>query len=354
MAKDSGAKTLIRLKETYPPSLLVPNPTLSETARAASKYLFSSLRPFTPKSPLDQLLVEGYDTEQIWHQINLQSQPLLSTIRRQLNRLIKTAEGIGQRKLPLDVANKTAPNNQNQREEEIDYLYEELDEADKDKEGSGIEDKILKIDVLTDYLRKEEQKIKTASTHEKQMEKVGSKIKLMEKANIEPKTWTMLGEVTASQRPVNSALEVDIEFEHNVRPALVITDEMNASMEEMIKKRIIEGRFDDVKRAPKLPLKVPREVKELASLDHNKSKYGLAEIYEQEYVQKIDPTSAPLSHRDKLKNEIAPMAISDAAMLAPEEVFHGKGDVKEDAELTRAERKRRRANKKRKFKGMIH
>lgn len=45
------------------------------------------------------------------------------------------------------------------------------------------------------------------------------------------------------------------------------------------------------------------------------------------------------------------MAVSDAAMLAPEEVFTGKGDIKEEAELTQAERKRRRANKKRKFKG---
>lgn len=47
------------------------------------------------------------------------------------------------------------------------------------------------------------------------------------------------------------------------------------------------------------------------------------------------------------------MAVSDAAMLAPEEVFDGKGDIKEEVELTKAERKRRRASKKRKFKGMI-
>lgn len=47
------------------------------------------------------------------------------------------------------------------------------------------------------------------------------------------------------------------------------------------------------------------------------------------------------------------MAVSDAAMLAPEEVFSGKGDIKEEAELTQAERKRRRANKKRKFKGKV-
>lgn len=40
-------------------------------------------------------------------------------------------------------------------------------------------------------------------------------------------------------------------------------------------------------------------------------------------------------------------------MLAPEEVFSGKGDVKDETELTKADRKRRRANKKRKFKGEI-
>ena len=49
--------------------------------------------------------------------------------------------------------------------------------------------------------------------------------------------------------------------------------------------------------------------------------------------------------------QIAPTAVSDAAMLAPEEVFSGKGGIKDEAELTQAERKRRRANKKRKFKG---
>lgn len=38
-------------------------------------------------------------------------------------------------------------------------------------------------------------------------------------------------------------------------------------------------------------------------------------------------------------------------MLAPEEIFGGKGYIKEDGELTQADRKRRRAKKKRKFKG---
>ena len=49
--------------------------------------------------------------------------------------------------------------------------------------------------------------------------------------------------------------------------------------------------------------------------------------------------------------QTAPVAVSDATMLAPEEIFEGKGDIKEEGELTQAERKRRRANKKRRYAG---
>lgn len=46
------------------------------------------------------------------------------------------------------------------------------------------------------------------------------------------------GQVTAAKRPPNSALEVDLDFEHNVRPAPPITEEVTLAIEDMIRKRI--------------------------------------------------------------------------------------------------------------------
>uniref|UniRef100_A0A0D9XNU6 U3 small nucleolar ribonucleoprotein protein MPP10 n=1 Tax=Leersia perrieri TaxID=77586 RepID=A0A0D9XNU6_9ORYZ len=273
-----------------------------------------------------------------------------------------------------------------------EHFFEEVNDKKVKKKGGSkkvqFEDEphVSEVDDKNDDANDEQE----LSTHEKAHLKMRAEIEEMEKASLEPSTWTMQGEVNASSRPKNSALEVDLDFEHNVRPAPVITEEVTASLEEMIKKRIIEGHFDDVEKPSPMSFKAPKEQKEL---DESKSKKGLAELYEDDYAQKAGLAPAPLSISDELKNEantlfkriclkldalshfhfapkpviedmsiqanvpalameeIAPVAVSDAAMLAPEEVFEGKGDVKEDAELTQAERKRRRANKKRRYAG---
>ncbi|XP_019223938.1 PREDICTED: U3 small nucleolar ribonucleoprotein protein MPP10 isoform X2 [Nicotiana attenuata] len=512
-----GVKALRRLKSTDAPLYLSASPDLSEAARLASKYLYSSLKPYTPKSPFAQLLTDGFDAEQIWQQIDLQSEPLLSSLRRQIRQFEKKPEEIsklfnlveekkrdkeelaveeGESEDFKDVAmddfdDEDDVDDDDEEEENDDDDEEEGDDGEKSEDGEeenggvkgGLEDKFFKVNQLEEYMEADEAReyglkkktkrtrskdeeedeedeeededededelgfmgldddeddenggtesaryddffgskkgtgrkknVKSSdlsdglgmdddmsddnddnqkqslSTHEKELVKLRSTIEEMEKANLEEKAWTMQGEVTAARRPKNSALEVDLDFEHNVRPAPVITEEVTASLEELIQKRIVEGRFDDVQKPPSLPSRAPRETKEL---DDNKSKKGLAEIYEEEYVQKTGLVSTALSFSDEQKKEatmlfkklclkldalshfhftpkpviedmsvqanvpalameeIAPVAVSDAAMLAPEEVFSGKGDVKEETELTQAERKRRRAKKKRKFK----
>ncbi|OMO59979.1 Mpp10 protein [Corchorus capsularis] len=474
---EAAVESLRQIRITEPPLWLVPKQELSEAVRAASKHLFASLKPHSPKSPFDQLLIEGFDAEQIWQQIDLQSQPLLSNLRREVKKFEKNPEEISKLKEAVKegknekVLEENEPDDVDELDEDDDMDLDEVEEEDEDgeqeekesgreedgeseeEERGGIEDKFLKIKELQEYLEDEEEAVEEEddklglfdkydedddddlgnaryevffgtknnkgskertksrdmleedsesddeqnvdkrrdglSTHEKEDAELQSKIKQMEKENLDPKVWTMRGEVTAAQRQKNSALEVDLDFEHNVRPAPVITEEVTASLEDLIKSRIATGLFDDVQKAPSVTSKAPREIKEL---DENKSKKGLAEVYEEEFVRKTDPASAPLSFSDELKKEasmlfkklclkldalshfhfapkpvvedmsiqtnvpalvmeeIAPMAVSDAAMLAPEEVFAGKGDIKEEAELTKAERKRRRANKKRKFK----
>ncbi|KAI5683382.1 hypothetical protein M9H77_04610 [Catharanthus roseus] len=483
----AGIEALQKLKSSDPPLYLSPSTELSDAARVASEYLYLSLKPYTPKSPFSQLLVNGFDAEQIWQQIDLQTQPLITSLRRQVRNFEKNPEEV--KNLFNIVESKSNGNDANHEEENLelqretegfrkeveDFEDEEIEEFDEedaedeeegeDRRGEGFEDKFLKINELEEFLEEDEareyglkrkkkgksggvggimdeddeedeegededeededleledigledgeddkdgeglgnvryedffggkkkniqkrkaeslhesddlerdnetsddgenQKKQKLSTHEKELQNMRSTIEQMEKANLEPKTWTMQGEVTATKRPKNSALEVDLDFEHNARPAPVITEEVTASLEELIQKRILEGRFDDVQKPPTLPSRVPREVKEV---DENKSKKGLAEVYEEEYVQKTGLVSTALSLADQQKKEasmlfkelcskldalshfhftpkpviedmsiqanvpalameeVAPLVVSDAAMLAPEEIFAGK------------------------------
>ncbi|XP_047048189.1 U3 small nucleolar ribonucleoprotein protein MPP10-like [Lolium rigidum] len=267
------------------------------------------------------------------------------------------------------------------------HFKDELQEMEGDDSAN---DDVKDVPTLEDEqgLSTHEKDEQGLSTHEKERLKMRAKIEQMEKASLDPCAWTMKGEVTASSRPKNSAIEVELDFEHNVRPAPVITEEVTASLEEMIKKRIAEDNFDDVEMPSILSSKAPKKQKEM---DENKSTKGLAELYADDYAQKAGLAPATLSISDEQKKEandlfkriclkldalshfhfapkpviedmsiqanvpalameeVAPVAVSDAAMLAPEEVFEGKGDIKEDTELTQAERKRRRANKKRRY-----
>ncbi|XP_020520694.1 U3 small nucleolar ribonucleoprotein protein MPP10 isoform X2 [Amborella trichopoda] len=512
-----GLLAVNSVKTVEAPQWLDPKPELSASTRAASQYLFSQLLPHSRNCPFSELIVDGFDAEQIWMQIDIQTKPILNYIKRELKSIEKNPETIqsndeefapkdGDAGLESDEDSEGGIDEEEEEGEEEEgeegeegeeeeegfdedqenYREEEEPGEDEEKFGKtsraelegGVEDGFLRIDDLEMFLEEEErreaggveekheedseeddldedeiddddeidgddevddhkknpryedffgpkkskgsakragsfdgnrniqterlqrdanghindQERATMSTHEKQLEKIHSRIEQLERANLEAKSWTMQGEVTAARRPKNSALEVDLDFEHNMQPAPVITEEVTASLEDIIRKRIIEGQFDDVQHKPSLPSKAPIEHKQL---DENKSQKGLAEIYEEDYMQKAGLASAAPSFRDELQREasllfkklsirldalshfhftpkpvieemsiqtnvpalameeVAPIAVSDAAMLAPEEVFAGKGDIKEEGELTKADRKRRRAKKKRIFKAAM-
>jgi hypothetical protein len=76
--------------------------------------------------------------------------------------------------------------------------------------------------------------------HEKQQLALAKQIAELEGQAIGPKDWTLLGEASSRARPENSLLEEDLDFEQVGKVVPVITDEVVQSLEEMIKKRIID------------------------------------------------------------------------------------------------------------------
>ncbi|NWH81856.1 MPP10 protein, partial [Piaya cayana] len=227
----------------------------------------------------------------------------------------------------------------------------------------------------------------TKSSFEKRQEKMSKKIQSLEEQLLEEKPWQLKGEVTAQKRPENSLLEETVLFDHAVRMAPVITEETTLKLEDIIKQRILDEAWDDVVPKEK-PQEEAFEYKKRITLDHEKSKLSLAEIYEQEYMklhqQKTEEEENP-EHKeiqemmdslflqlDALSNfhftpkppvpevkivsnlpaismeEVAPVAVSDATLLAPEEIKEKNkaGDVKADAEKTPTDKKRERRRKK--------
>uniref|UniRef100_A0A8C5M686 U3 small nucleolar ribonucleoprotein protein MPP10 n=1 Tax=Leptobrachium leishanense TaxID=445787 RepID=A0A8C5M686_9ANUR len=225
------------------------------------------------------------------------------------------------------------------------------------------------------------------SSFEKREEKMAEKIKSMQDQMLGEKSWQLTGEVTAQKRPENSLLSESLQFDHAVRMAPVITEETTVQLEDIIKQRIKDQVWDDVVRKEK-PKENPFEFKKRLTLDHDKSKLSLAEVYEQEYLklnqksteEEENPKHVEIQKMldslflqlDALSNfhfipkpavpeikvvsnvaaismeEVAPVGISEAALLAPEEIKEKNkaGDIKAKAEKTETDKKRERRKKK--------
>ncbi|KAI0164538.1 Mpp10 protein [Hypoxylon sp. FL1284] len=142
------------------------------------------------------------------------------------------------------------------------------------------------------------------SAHERRQAKLAEEIRKLEAANVAKREWTMSGEAKAADRPMNSLLEEDLDFEHVGKPVPVITAEVSESIEEMIKRRILAQEFDEViKRRPDASEFSSTTRRGLVDLDDSKAKQSLAEIYEEEHVKNTNPDSYVSKADEKLRKE---------------------------------------------------
>jgi U3 small nucleolar RNA-associated protein MPP10 len=127
-------------------------------------------------------------------------------------------------------------------------------------------------------------------------------ITALEAENVGEKEWVLMGEAGSRSRPQNSLLEEDLEFERVMKAVPVVTEETVRVLEERIKARILDGRFDDVVRIRPLEDK-PFLPSRFFELKDTKSTQSLAQIYESEYIT-TQMGGVPGEDRDgKLKKE---------------------------------------------------
>ncbi|KAL4813027.1 U3 small nucleolar ribonucleoprotein complex, subunit Mpp10 [Aspergillus spinulosporus] len=139
------------------------------------------------------------------------------------------------------------------------------------------------------------------SSHEKQRARIADEIRRLEAANVAKKEWMISGEARAAERPVNSLIEEDLDFERIGKPVPVVTTELSESIEELIKRRIIAKEFDEViRRRPGL-LDRQHTQKARVELEDSKPQQGLAELYETDHIRATDSNYVDPHHQKLLK-----------------------------------------------------
>merc|ERR1711939_247227 len=128
------------------------------------------------------------------------------------------------------------------------------------------------------------------STHEKQRAKIAAEIRRLEAVSVAKRDWTLSGEARAADRPLNSLIEEDLDFERAGKPVPVVTAETSEEIEQLIKRRIIAREFDEVVRRPPDSIGSAADQRRgRVEVDDSKPQSGLAEIYENEHLKANDP-----------------------------------------------------------------
>ncbi|KAJ3394042.1 U3 snoRNP protein [Lobulomyces angularis] len=231
------------------------------------------------------------------------------------------------------------------------------------------------------------------STFEKEQNKLSKTIKKLEDENVAPKPWVLMGEANSKSRPLNALLEEHLEVDYAAKPVPIITEETTKSLEDIIKDRIKDGIFDDVERKYK-EVRKNYDPNRRLELDDEKSKVGLGEIYEKDYLKQTSKNTNAKTEIDQkvqaahdeikilLKNlnenldilsnwnykpkapkaeltivsqkalapaieleEVIPSSISNSTLLAPKEIFEeklGKSITEKESSDKRRDRLKKR------------
>ncbi|GIX99842.1 u3 small nucleolar ribonucleoprotein protein MPP10 [Caerostris darwini] len=252
-----------------------------------------------------------------------------------------------------------------------DSFDNEFDEEDEEEDEDEIAEAISK-----------NAKELSKTPYELQQENINKQISEYEENLLCPKPWQLTGEVDVNNRPIDGLLDLPTDFQMNAKPMVIQDKEFCERIENLIKMTIKNKAYSDPVRQEK-PVQETIAFKKEIVLDHNKSKKGLAEEYEEMYLKKKtkEEEEGNPKHKEIIKcmdsllpelyalfthipkpavpdikvvsnlpaitvEEVAPTSYSDATLLAPEEIKKRTGLLKGKTERTDTDRKRERRKKK--------
>ncbi|XP_034836791.1 U3 small nucleolar ribonucleoprotein protein MPP10 [Maniola hyperantus] len=270
--------------------------------------------------------------------------------------------------------------NTTKKDRRVRFAQPESDDSQSD-DNSDVADKNV-----NSTIEKDEKK----SEFELRQQRLKQQISKLEEKTLTEAPWQLKGEIDASKRPQNSLLEEVLDFDLTTRPPPIITEQTTVTLEGLIMQRVKDKAWDDVVKKEK-PVDNQLTFKKPEVLDQSKSKLSLAQVYESEYLKQkqassgqIEEEKEPEIHveiRDAMSKlfskldalchyhytpkppqaevkivsntpaismeEVAPVATSDAALLAPEEVKRKrKGDLMSKQERSQTDKNRERRKKK--------
>lgn len=168
----------------------------------------------------------------------------------------------------------------------------------------------VRRDIFEDDLTPDEDEVAShtndaRSSHQKRQAALTAEIRKLEAAAVAKRDWTLSGEARAADRPINSLLEEDLEFERAGKPIPVITQEVSEDIEALIKRRILAREFDEViRRRPGNLATGGADVRRgRFELEDTKPSQSLAEVYEAEHLKTVDPSGYTDKRDEKLKRE---------------------------------------------------
>lgn len=128
------------------------------------------------------------------------------------------------------------------------------------------------------------------STYEKQQHKIHQQIIELEHELVGGKEWDTIGEVDINNRPTDSLLTKQLEYDYIGRIDQPVTQQHNEYIESLIKQRIIDNQYDDVVKVIDINQHNDKANKKSTDvvLNDNKSTLSLAQIYEREYTEQYN------------------------------------------------------------------